>query len=292
MIVAAAAYPIERISSPEHYRRKVGAMCEAAAAQGARILLLPEYGPVELTALHLAGEVREQLQALQQALPLYRETHAHVARRLGVVIVAGSVPERLENGRYRNRAYVFGPRGDVGVQDKLHLTRWENDIWDIEAGREICVFDAFGHRFGVNVCLDVELGAQARRQAEEGAELILVPSCTDTLHGWNRVRVGALARALENQCFVAMASTVGTAEWSDALDCNVGAGGIFAPMEEGFPPDGVLASGALNEPGWVYADLDFARLQTAREGGVVQTFRQGSSARRLLEAPVAAVALA
>lgn len=292
MKIATTAYRIDRVGSEAEYRDKVTRMCETAAGEGARVLLLPEYAPVELTALRLDGDVRVQLQALQQAMPLYLETHAALARRLQVVIVAGSFPQRLPDGDYRNRAYVFGPRGEIGVQEKLHMTRWEVEAWGMVAGQGIQVFDAFGIRFGVNICLDVELGGQARRQAEVGAELILVPSCTDTLHGWHRVRTGALARALENQCFVAMASVVGTADWSEALDSNVGAAGVFAPMEEGFPCDGVLAAGTLNEPGWVYADLDFERLRATREHGVVQTFLKGGDLRALLQAPVETVTLA
>lgn len=291
MKIATTAYAIERVGSEADYRHKVTHMCEEAAREGARILLLPEYAPVELTALCLEGDVRAQLEGLQQALPLHLETHAALAQRLGVVIVAGSFPERMPDGSYRNRAYVFGPRGDGGVQEKLHMTRWESEIWEMSPGQGICVFDAFGIRFGVNICLDAELGAQARRQAEEGAELILVPSCTDTLHGWHRVRTGALARALENQCFVAMAPVVGTTDWSEALDNNVGAAGIFAPMEEGFPCDGVLAAGTLNVPGWVYADLDFDGLRAAREHGVVQTFVKGGDTRALLDTSVEAVKL-
>lgn len=291
MKIATTAYAIERIGSEAAYRDKVTRICEEAAREGARILLLPEYAPVELTALRLAGDVRAQLDALQHALPLYLETHAALARRLGVVIVAGSFPQRMPDGSYRNRAHVFGPRDEGGAQEKLHMTRWETETWQMHPGQGIRVFDAFGIRFGVNICLDVELGAQARRQAEEGAELLLVPSCTDTLHGWHRVRAGALARALENQCFVAVAPVVGTTDWSEALDSNVGAAGIFAPMEEGFPCDGVVAAGTLNAPGWAYADLDFERLRAVREHGVVQTFLKGGDTRALLETPVEAVAL-
>ena len=63
-----------------------------------------------------------------------------------------------------------------------------------------------------------------RAQVEAGAWLILVPSCTDTVAGYERVRLAAAARAMENQCFVAMAPTVGAAPWSGALDVNRGAG--------------------------------------------------------------------
>lgn len=292
MRVAACQYPVAGVASAAAYRAKVTRLCEEAAAAGAQVLLLPEYAAVELVALRPEGALATQLSALQEVRALYVDTHAELAARLGVVILAGSFPERLPDSTLRNRAYVFGPNGAVGVQEKLHMTRWEDEAWGIAPGTEVRVFDAFGRRFGVNVCLDVELPAQARRQAESGAEVIFVPSCTDTLHGWHRVRTGALARALENQCFVVMASTVGAVDGVEALDSNVGAAGIFAPMEEGFPADGVLARGVLDASGWIHAELDFERLAAVRASGTVQTFRRGSDVRDVLAREVEAVEVA
>jgi predicted amidohydrolase len=58
---------------------------------------------------------------------------------------------------------------------------------------------------------------------------------------------------------------VGEAPWSPAVDVNVGAAGVFAPPDRGFPADGVLAQGTLNAPGWVYADIDFGAVATLRD---------------------------
>jgi len=283
--VGAAQYPIERLADAASWRRKVTRMVEEAAAR-ARLLVFPEYMPVELMSLHLEGDLHAQIRALQAHLGMVLDTLRDLACRHQVVIVGGSFPQHVEDGTLRNRSYVFGAAGQMAFQEKLHMTRWEDEAWGISAGREVRVIHTDAVTFGVNVCLDVEFAAQARRQAEAGAMLIAVPSATDTLHGWNRVRTGCLARALENQCFVIMSSIVGTADWSPLLDSNVGAAGVFAPMDEGFPADGVLAKGTLNEAGWVYADLDFARLRAVRETGEVSTFRKGGDAIEILQGPV------
>ena len=68
-----------------------------------------------------------------------------------------------------------------------------------------------------------------RAQVEAGAWLVLAPSCTDTMHGFNRVRFSAAARALESQCYVAVTPTVGLAPWSAALDVNRGFAAVFPP---------------------------------------------------------------
>jgi predicted amidohydrolase len=112
----------------------------------------------------------------------------------------------------------------------------------------------------------------ARAQASAGAQIILCPSCTDSLQGYWRVRIGAQARALENQIFVVQAPTVGMAPWSPALDENYGAAGMFVPPDGDSPDDGVLALGTAGEGAWVYADADLARVETWRTAGAVRPF--------------------
>jgi predicted amidohydrolase len=78
---------------------------------------------------------------------------------------------------------------------------------------------------------------------------------------------------LENQCFVAVAPTVGNAPALATLDENHGHAAVFGPVDRGFAADGVLASGEMDLPGWIFADLDFQRLEMARQDGAVRNFR-------------------
>jgi predicted amidohydrolase len=174
---------------------------------------------------------------------------------------------------YRNRSYLFHPDGRSEFQEKLQMTRFENEQWLIQAGDTLRVFDTELGRIGIDVCYDSEFPLIARRQVEMGADLILVPSCTDTLAGYWRVRIGSQARALENQCFVVQSSTVGEAPWSPAVDVNVGAAAIYAPVDRGFPDDGVLATGELNAAQWVYADVNLAAIAEVRRSGQVFNYR-------------------
>ncbi len=109
-----------------------------------------------------------------------------------------------------------------------------------------------------------------RAQVNAGATLILVPSCTDSLAGFNRVRLSCRARAIENQCFVAMAPLVGNAPWSGAIDENRGYAGVYGPADYGFPQNGVMARGNMDEPGMVFAEIDLERIAQVRlQGGVL-----------------------
>jgi predicted amidohydrolase len=153
------------------------------------------------------------------------------------------------------------------------MTRFESERWGISRGADPRVFATPWGLLGVSVCYDVEFPKHVRAQVEAGAWLILAPACTDTMHGFNRVRLAAQARALENQVFVAVAPTVGEAPWSASLDVNRGFAGVFGPVDRGFPEDGVLARGPLDVPGWVYCTLDPARLERVRREGAVLNHR-------------------
>ena len=96
---------------------------------------------------------------------------------------------------------------------------------------------------------------------------MLIPSCTEFVSGYHRVRTAALARALENTCVTVLSPTVGDAPWSPAIDRNAGAAGIFVPADRSLSDTGVLAAGALNQPQWVYADVDLERLRPVKASG-------------------------
>jgi predicted amidohydrolase len=161
------------------------------------------------------------------------------------------------------------------------MTRFETEDWHVGAGEALRVFDTALARVGIGICYDVEFPLLARLQVAAGAELILVPSCTDTRAGFHRVRLGARARALENQCFVAQACTVGDAPWSAAVDRNTGAAAVCTPLDYGFPEDGVLAEGEMDRAQWVFADLDPAALAAVRANGQVFNYRDWDAQARI-----------
>lgn len=275
LTVATLAHPVGEPADRAAFERAVAHRCGEAAASGARLLVFPEYFPMELAALHdeaVRRSLTRQLAAMQDHLAGFRQLFSGLARTLGVTIVAGSYPVAVAGGRFRNRAYVYFPDGAEDFQDKLMMTRFETELWKVSGGDTLRVFDAPGFRFGVNICYDCEFPLHARRQAEAGARLLVVPSCTDSRAGDWRVRLGARARALENQIYALRAPTVGEAPWSRAIDKNLGAAGIYGPVDRGFPDDGVIAESAPEAPGWLYATLDLARLDFVRRHGQVRNF--------------------
>lgn len=267
MRLAVAKYivgePADFASFAAHQRGLLGQVRK----EGAELAVLPEYLALELAAIfpqETKSDLHASLAALQELQDAWLELYARLARELGLTIQAGTFLTRMAPSRYRNRAWWFAPDGTRGYQDKLQLTGFEKDTGVIEGGDELKLFNLNNVRTGIAVCYDSEFPLPVRAQREAGGRLLLVPSCTDTQAGATRVRVGCMARALENRMFVAQAVTAGLAAWSPALDVNTGEATIYAPMDRGFPDDGILAT-TKGAQTWAIADLDIEAL-TSHQG--------------------------
>jgi predicted amidohydrolase len=274
--VALAQYPIDFLGSWSAYEAKLGRWVEEAAANGAGLLLFPEYGSMELASL-FAEEIRQdltrQIEAMQLFLPRVERLHSELAKHFGLYILGASLPVRLADGHTVNRAHFFGPSGRHGFQDKRVMTRFERESWGIAAGVGAKLFETSFGRVGVSICYDAEFPLKVRAMGQNGAKLLLVPSCTDTEHGWNRIRLAARARALENQFLALVAPTVGQADWSPAVDANVGAAGVYGPPDLGYPSHGILLEGVRDRPSWIFAELDLAAIDRVRREGQVLNHR-------------------
>ena len=269
MKVATAAYPLSFLSSWAEYEEKISTWVQDAAGQGAQLLVFPEYGAMELATLAghaVAGDLEASLYAVSDRLPDADRLHARLAAQFNVHILAASGPAATP-GRPVNRARLLTPGGALGVQDKQIMTRFEREVWRVNGGDPLQVFDTVIGRIGVLICYDCEFPLLGRALCE--CDFLLVPSCTEALAGYWRVRIGAMARALENQCVVIMSSLVGEAAWSEAVDTSTGAGGVFGPPDRGFPANGVLAEGVMNQPGWTYSEVDIQKIAQVRSDGVV-----------------------
>ncbi|MDU8912999.1 carbon-nitrogen hydrolase family protein [Aestuariicoccus sp. MJ-SS9] len=272
MKIATAAYAMDFLDNWQAYADKLGRWVGEAAGQGAELLVFPEYGAMELATLagrDVALDLEGSLHAVSARIDEADALHSDLATRHGVHILAASGPvfDDALGPRPVNRARLFTPTGACGIQDKQIMTRFERETWHVVPGGPLQIFDTSLGRIGILICYDSEFPLLGRALAQ--ADIILVPSCTEALTGYSRVRIGAMARALENQCVTVMASTVGPCDWSEAVDQNTGMGGVFGPPDIGFPPTGILAEGVLNRPGWTYADVDPARIAHVRRDGVV-----------------------
>lgn len=282
MKIAAACYPIDWIESFDCYADKLSRWVAEAAGAGADLLVFPEYGAMELAATagrKVAGGLEASLHAVSDLMPGAWDLHAALAARHDVHILAASGPV-FEGARPVNRAMFFSPTGARQPHDKQIMTRWERDPMNAVPGAAPVVMDTALGRIGVLICYDAEFPLLARSLVEAGAEILLVPSATEAEEGYNRVRIGAMARALEGQCIVVHAPTQGAAPWSPLVDENSGAAGIYGPPDRGFPPSGVLAQGAMNAAGWTFAEVSPDAIARVRADGNVLTMAHWAEQHR------------
>ena len=276
--ISAAQYPLDFFLSAPEYKNKLHDWVKEAASEGAQLLVFPEYGAMELASLageKAAADLTTSIDAVSERLELQASVHEELALKFNVAIIAASGPQRHPDGKVTNVARIFGPTGKQDEYHKLMPTPWERNSWGISPGPKdgLKVFDLGFAKVGLVICYDMEFPLISRALAESGADVILAPSNTETEHGFWRVRTGCMARALENQLYTVHAPTVGNVEWCPAVDINIGAAGIFAPSDQGFPPGGVLVMGEMNRPQWVYAKLDLNVTKGLRENGGVQTYQ-------------------
>lgn len=289
MRLAAAAYPLDFLSNWTEYRAKLSDWVAKAALGGADLLVFPEYGAMELASLGgaaIAADLEAALNEVMRHQGAMIELHCELSHKHGVHILGASGPALGDGPRPFNRAVLYGPNGVIGHQDKQIMTRFEREEWDIAPGQGLRVFDTALGKLGILICYDSEFPLLARALVEAGAEILLVPSATEALAGYTRVKVGAMARALENQCVAVHAPTVGPAEWCPAVDLNTGAAAIYGPPDLGFPETGILAQTPLNTAGWAMADITLQAIAQVRRNGAVLNHAHWSEQEARISFPV------
>lgn len=274
MRIAAAAYPIDWHNRWNDYVGKLRVWVRNAAEHGAELIVFPEYGTLELASLageKNAGELERIIDAVTARIKDVDDLHGSLAREFKLHICASSAPVRRSGqAGVVNRARLFAPDGSSGTQEKVILSPFERTRFGLVAGEALRVFDTSLGRIGILIGYDAEFPLLARGMVAAGADMLLVPSSSDSLQGWHRVRIGARARALEGQCVAVHAVTVESADWLAVGRQNRGAAGMYCPPDGGFPEDGVIAIGKTDSSGWVHGEVDLDALRRLRSDGSVR----------------------
>ena len=273
---ALAQYPISQYRTFSDWVEGTRQWVKDGAEQGAEILVFPEYGSMELVSIFeeaIQKDLVLQTTEITNWVGRFLETYEQLAVEFGVIIVAPSIPIKVADKKY-NRAFVVSPNGVEGYQDKLFMTRFENEQWDIESpDKVVTVFKYKSIAFGIQICYDIEFAIGSKLLAANGADILFVPSCTETVRGATRVHVGARARAMENQLFTAVSQTIGDALWSPAVDINYGYAAVYSTPDLGLPEEGIVSIAKPQDPLWLVTTVDTSLSKTVREEGAVFNFK-------------------
>jgi predicted amidohydrolase len=104
-------------------------------------------------------------------------------------------------------------------------------------------------------------------------EILFVPFLTDTQNAYNRVRICAQARAIENECFVAIAGNVGNLPKVNNMDLQFAQSAVFTPSDFAFPVNSIKAEATPNTEMIVVSDVDLSLLTELHNYGSVQTLK-------------------
>ena len=200
------------------------------------------------------------------------EAISDMAVSYNINVVAGSMPV-LEDGRVFNVAYLCRRDGTVEAQRKIHITPGERRDWALAGGDDIRVFETDAGRIGILICYDVEFPELARILAAGGMEILIVPFWTDTKNGYLRVRHCAQARAIENECYVAISGSCGNLPRVDNVDIQYAQSAVFMPSDFYFPHDGIISEAVPNTEMLVFADVDLEKLKLLHQEGSVTNLK-------------------
>ena len=185
-------------------------MIAAAAAGGARLVVLPEYFGIFGARATDKVAVRERDgEGPQQAFL------ASLARTHAIWLVGGTVPLACADAtRVRSACLVYGPDGQrVARYDKIHLFAFArgDEQYDegktIESGTSPTAIELPCGRVGLSVCYDLRFPELYRGLGE--LALLLVPAAFTATTGAAHWHLLLRARAVENQCYVLAAAQGG-----------------------------------------------------------------------------------
>lgn len=185
-------------------------------------------------------------------------------------IITGSMPSVEEDGNLYNVGFLCRRDGSVDKYYKLHVTPDEAKVWGLKGGNKIKTFNTDCGKIGVLICYDSEFPELSRILADEGMNILFVPFLTDTQNGYSRVRHCSQARAIENECYVAIAGSVGNLPRVHNMDMSFAQSVVFTPCDFAFPTTGVKAEATANAEMILVADVDLDLLKELNKQGSVR----------------------
>ncbi|UFU00405.1 bifunctional GNAT family N-acetyltransferase/carbon-nitrogen hydrolase family protein [Radiobacillus kanasensis] len=265
-------YMMKDIESFEEFARQVEYYVDVAYDFGSDFAVFPEIFTTQLMSFLEEKVPSKAVRKLSEYTEEYIELFTKLAVKYNVNIIGGSHFVEEDDHMY-NIAYLFRRDGTIEKQYKLHVTPNEKMWWGIQPGDAVRVFDTDCGKIAIQVCYDIQFPELSRYAADQGANIIFVPFCTDDRQGYLRVRYCAQARAIENQVYTVIAGTVGNLTQVENMDIQYAQSGIFTPSDFEFARDGIVGECHPNIETVVVGDVDLEILRRQRKTGTVRQQR-------------------
>ncbi len=269
--IGCVQWQMREMNSVEELLQQVEYFVDALSDYRCDVALFPEFFNAPLMGL---GNQSTSIDAIKHLATYTDKIVTEVSKMAisyNINIIAGSMPV-IEDDELYNVSYLCKRDGAIEYQEKLHPTPHEKKDWVMEGGDSLKLFDTDFGRIGILICYDVEFPELARLLSEKEMQILFVPFWTDTKNGYLRVRRCAQARAIENECYVAIAGSIGNLPKVDNVDIQYGQTAVFSPSDFAFPHDAIMAETTPNTEMTLIVDVDLEKLQTLQNTGSVRNF--------------------
>ena len=269
--IGCVQWQMREMRSVEEVLQQVEYFIDALSDYRSDVALFPEFFNAPLMGLQRHDTHLEAIRYLATFTEQIVTEISRLAVSYNINVIAGSLPV-IEDDELYNVAYLCGRDGSIDSQYKLHPTPHEKKDWVMAGGDKLKLFNTDFGRIGILICYDVEFPELGRLLSEQEMEILFVPFWTDTKNGYLRVRRCAQARAIENECYVAIAGSIGNLPKVDNVDIQYGQTAVFSPSDFAFPHDAIMAETTPNTEMTLIVDVDLEKLQTLQNDGSVRNY--------------------
>ncbi len=245
---------------------------DAVSAYRSDFALFPEFFNAPLMADHNDLSEPQAIRGLAAYTPQIVQKFSELAISYNINIITGSMPEIRDDLLY-NVGFLCKRDGTTEKYEKLHVTPDEAKVWGMQGGNILKTYDTDCGKIGILICYDSEFPELSRILADEGMDILFIPFLTDTQNGYSRVRHCAQARAIENECYVAIAGSVGNLPKVHNMDIQFAQSMVFTPCDFAFPANGIKAEATTNTEMILIADVDIDMLRELNQFGSVRNLR-------------------
>ncbi|ADG91841.1 Nitrilase/cyanide hydratase and apolipoprotein N-acyltransferase [Arcobacter nitrofigilis DSM 7299] len=245
---------------------------DAVSGYRSDFALFPEFFNAPLMAEFNHLSEADAIRELAKYTERFKEDFSRLAIAYNINIITGSMPELID-GTLNNVGFVCKRDGEIEKYAKIHVTPDEQKVWGLKGSDKIKAFDTDCGKIGVLICYDSEFPELGRLLAKEGVDILFIPFLTDTQNGYSRVKICAQARAIENECYVAIAGCVGNLPKVENMDIQYAQSAVFTPCDFAFPANGIKAESTPNTEMILIADVDLELLTELHSLGSVNNLK-------------------
>lgn len=245
---------------------------DSVAGYRSDFALFPEFFNAPLMAKYNDLGEAEAIRELAKYTKEITNRLSELAISYNINIISGSMPEVKRNKLY-NVGYLCRRDGSVERYEKIHVTPDEAKVWGMQNGNKLKTFDTDCGKIGILICYDSEFPELSRLLSDEGMDILFVPFLTDTQNGYSRVRLCSQARAVENECYVAIAGSVGNLPNVHNMDIQYAQSAVFTPCDFSFPSNGIKAEATPNTEMILVADVNIDLLRELHNFGAVKNLK-------------------